>query len=654
MSLASSSRGAFARGLALAVGLLGGQPATAQESTYQDLTSLSIEELAHVKISSASRHLEDAQKAPSAVTVITRDEITRYGWRTLAELLRSAPGFYSAYDRNYSWIGVRGFLQSADFNARFLLLIDGHRVNENMYDSGLVGAEFPLDLDLIERVEIVRGPSSSMYGTNAMLAVVNVITRRPQGEAALEVGSDVGSFLGRSGRVTLNVEKGRWAGLVSGTFYRNPGAAQLYFKEFDTPETNFGIAQNVDGGSSGRGFIDLQHGNLRLQGLYGSRLKVVPTGFYETNFNDPLDRNTDTRGYADVSYRWRLKPGTELDMRGYYDAYRFWGSYAYGTEDSPERSVQIEAASADWVGGEAIVAKKLGRHRMVLGGGGEYNIQVSQLDYYVGTWPPILNRRESPGLLAGFGEVELNLSKQFVVNAGGRVDWYSTMGATASPRIAFMYLPSSRTSLKYVVGRAFRAPDPYDTFYTDQLKTQAEIPDLQPEILWSHTVVFERSLRSWLGVTAEGFFNQLDNAIEERVDPTTQMSRFTNGQGDRGRGLELGVDAKRASGWAARASYTWVDTWKSGLPDMVSNSPSHLAKLNGTMPLWRRGSAGVEVLYTGAQENYQGARIGPGLLTNITLSTRPVWGGWQFRRAVTTSSTRRGPRPPGRMFQRRR
>src|SRR4051794_31671499 len=88
----------------------------AQEAA--DLTSLSIEDLSRLQLSTASRHLDDPRKAPAPVTVITRDEINLYGWRTLAELLRSVTGFYTAYDRSYSYVGVRGFLQSGDYNAR--------------------------------------------------------------------------------------------------------------------------------------------------------------------------------------------------------------------------------------------------------------------------------------------------------------------------------------------------------------------------------------------------------------------------------------------------------------------------------------------------------------------------------------------------------
>src|SRR5579859_5783667 len=97
---------------------------SAQQDAAPDLTDLSIEDLASVTLSTASRHLDDPRKAPGAISVIGADEITRYGWRTLADLLRSVTGIYTAYDRSYTYVGVRGFLQSGDYNARVLLLID--------------------------------------------------------------------------------------------------------------------------------------------------------------------------------------------------------------------------------------------------------------------------------------------------------------------------------------------------------------------------------------------------------------------------------------------------------------------------------------------------------------------------------------------------
>jgi iron complex outermembrane receptor protein len=113
-------------------------------------------------------------EAPSSVTIVTSEDIRRYGYRTLAELLRSVRGFYTSYDRSYTSLGVRGFGQPGDYNSRILLLLDGHRLNDNIYDSAMLGTEFILDIDLIERVEISRGPGSSLYGNNAFFAVVKL------------------------------------------------------------------------------------------------------------------------------------------------------------------------------------------------------------------------------------------------------------------------------------------------------------------------------------------------------------------------------------------------------------------------------------------------------------------------------------------------
>jgi outer membrane receptor protein involved in Fe transport len=169
-------------GISLAASL-----ALGQAQSDQDLMWLNIEDLARVKVYSASRHLEDVREAPSSVSIITAEEIRRYG------------------------------------------------------------AEFPLDLDLIDHIEVVRGPGSSLFGTNALFGVINVITRRPGAESTVEVVGDTSSFLGRTGRVSVTASKGSLSALVSGTLYRNAGASPLFFPEFVSPETNNGYAGNMDG-----------------------------------------------------------------------------------------------------------------------------------------------------------------------------------------------------------------------------------------------------------------------------------------------------------------------------------------------------------------------------------------------------------------------
>lgn len=127
---------------------------------------------------SAAKYEQKITQAPAAVTIITGDQIRKYGYRTFAQVLQSVPGFFITNDRLYDYLGIRGFNRPADFNSRFQLLVDGHRLNDAMFDQAPIGTDSPIDVDLIERVEVVRGPSSSLYGTNAFFGVINVITKR--------------------------------------------------------------------------------------------------------------------------------------------------------------------------------------------------------------------------------------------------------------------------------------------------------------------------------------------------------------------------------------------------------------------------------------------------------------------------------------------
>ena len=149
---------------------------------------------------------------------------------------RASNGFFVTYDRNYQYLGVRGFNRPGDYDTRILLLVDGHRLNDNVYESAAIGTESPIDVDLIDRVEIIRGPSSSLYGTNAFFGVINVITKRGRDLKGLEFSTEIGGYDSYKGRISYgNKFHNGVEMLFSGSFYDSAGRGRLFYKEFDRP-----------------------------------------------------------------------------------------------------------------------------------------------------------------------------------------------------------------------------------------------------------------------------------------------------------------------------------------------------------------------------------------------------------------------------------
>src|SRR3984885_8563706 len=161
------------------------------------LTDMSLEELMQINVDSvygASGFKQKITEAPASVTIITSEDIQRYGYRTLADILRNVTGFYVTYDRNYSYLGVQGYGLPGQYNSSITLSIDGHRLNDNLYDGALIGSEFPIDVDLIDRVEVIRGPNSSLYIASAFLGVINIITKRGRDLPSVSAAASVASY----------------------------------------------------------------------------------------------------------------------------------------------------------------------------------------------------------------------------------------------------------------------------------------------------------------------------------------------------------------------------------------------------------------------------------------------------------------------------
>src|ERR1700685_1763166 len=122
-----------------------------------------------VQVVGAALHPQTLQDAPASVTVITAEDIRKYGYRTLGEALASVRGFYATNDRTYETIGVRGFNLPEDYDSHVMVMVNGHNMADNIFDYMLFfGNGFPININLIKQIEIIRGPSSALSGSNAI------------------------------------------------------------------------------------------------------------------------------------------------------------------------------------------------------------------------------------------------------------------------------------------------------------------------------------------------------------------------------------------------------------------------------------------------------------------------------------------------------
>ena len=342
--------------------------ATAIAQGSKDLSEASLEELTNIQVYSASKHLQSASEAPSSVTVVTADEIQKYGYRTLAGILQSVRGFYMTYDREDNFLGVRGFGRLGDWNSRVLVLIDGHRINDNYLGQAMLGTEFLVDVDLIERVEIIRGPSSSLYGADAFFAVINVITRKPPQLKGVELSFAPASFGTFQGRASYGGQYRGIGMLLSGTFYNSQGQT-LFFPQFDSPATNFGITRNTDYENSQHILATISFRGFTLQGLFSARDRGVPIGYFGTVFDDPRTHNVDHHQYFDLSYQHSIGEKWELSARTSYDQARLQAPLAFAT-GLPDGSTTVDTFSfrGNWWDSEMKLSRNLfDKHKITLG-----------------------------------------------------------------------------------------------------------------------------------------------------------------------------------------------------------------------------------------------------------------------------------------------
>lgn len=589
------------------------------------LTDLSIEELLNVEVYSASKFTQKTTEAPSAVTVITAPDIKSHGYRTLADILASARGLFVTYDRDYQFLGLRGFNRPGDYNSRILLQVDGYRVNDANYDTASIGQEFFLDVDLIDRVEVVRGPGSSIYGSNAFFGVVNVITKRGRDYGGLEVSGEAASFGTGKGRVTYGKKMGNGAEMVLSATYSDSRGQDLSFPEFN------GIAHNLDRDQAQRVYGKLVYDRFTLTAAYSERTKGLPTASFDSVFNDPRSQTKDSQAVLDLAYNGPLSERLALSGRVFYGGYFFDGTFPY---DAPPVTVNKDMAWSEWWGAEAKLVGRFDRHKLVFGAEYQDNKRQEFKNYDLDPYFLLLDEKHRSDRRALYIQDEVTLGQGLLLNAGLRYDHFSTVGDTFNPRLALIYNPMPTTTLKLLYGTAFRAPTAFELYYASAALGSKLSANLKPEEITSYEFVAEHQLQPNFRLTAAVYQNEISNLINQVTDPADSLNVFKNLGQARARGVEFEAERAWNDETRLRLSYAWQIT-RDDRGVELENSPRHLAKLNYTIPLFGKAlRGGIELQYMGSRKTLAGASANDYLLANLTLLNNTLVKGLEISASV--------------------
>lgn len=583
-----------------------------------DLATLPLEALMQETVSTATRLTQPISDAPAAVFVLTAKDIKDFGWRTLADALESLPGLYVSYDRDYAYLGARGFQRPGDYNSRFLLLVDGVRLNDAVYDQAPIGTDFPVDMDMVERIEYVPGPGSAVYGSNALFGIVNVITRTGESLKGAEVAVAAGSFGEKHARASYGWHGSNGADLVlSASAYERSGQ-DLFYPEFDTPDQNNGVAQGLDYDRVQNFLAKFAYGDFGLNMGYSNRTKGVPNAPYGALFNSPYS-TTDTHSFINGSFHHEVNDGLQLAAEVY------WGRYDYRSPSlyAPGPVENVDGDHALWYGGDVhATITSIPRNKMVFGMDYTRDAQRDQYNYNVDPYAVILDDRRSSNREGVYAEDELQLPANFSLNAGLRYDEETVSGGNISPRVALAYKATPRDTFKFVYGLAYRAPNAYELYYAvPSVGGQLANPSLKAEHIATNEFIYEREL----GVSGRAilslFHYDIRDLISETLDPSSGLFIFENLNRANADGAELSYEQKFSGGARIRASYSWQIARDSNSGAILQNSPRNLFKLNVVMPIYANAARiGTEIRCVSSRLVDQGHAAGY-CLGNVTVGS---------------------------------
>lgn len=503
-------------------------------------------------------------KAGSAVTVVTAEEIRRTGARTLADVLDTAPGVAlgtAGGEGGTTSVYIRGAA-----NGQSLVLIDGVRVGDpSNTDAGFNFGAYPLDN--VERIEVLRGPQSALYGSDAMGGVINIVTKRPEGPLQAEVSSEFGSF--RSHRETVSVSA------AAGDFSLLAGGSNLGTSGFSS----------YSGGSEDDGTRRLAgYGKLSWQAAEDLAIDVAVDGARTRLQYDGFGYDTpENHGTTDLLSARGTVTKKAFDGR-WTSALTLFANQNRRTYDEDTSTARYDGVRAGLEYQGTVAAGGFGT--TVFGAGYEHESVDTLYDYDDGSFSSTTVVKDGLDHGWAFALHQFSPTDAWHLSAAVRLDDYEQSGSFATWRLTSAYeLFDTETVLRASVGTGAKAPTPF------QLFSQYANPDgLDPERSIGGDVGIEQTLLDGRAkLSASVFYNRFDDMIGFEDNHYVNIGNASTA------GVELSGEWRLTDALKLTASYTFLEARDLDADVQLARRP--------------RNSGSVGVSYTGVDKLTLGAKV---------------------------------------------
>jgi outer membrane receptor for ferrienterochelin and colicins len=511
----------------------------------------------------ASRTEERLGDAAVVVEVVTRAEIEASGAENLAEILEEQPGVQIAPGARGGAGGLGIRMLGLD-PQHTLILVDGLRATGRL--NGVIDLT-RFTSEGIRQVEVIKGPASVLYGSDAMAGVVNLITRDAEAPFAAEAHATYGSFNTVDTSGLLALRRGRWRSRLSGGFHRSDG----FDLDPSTATTNApagytaGVAQRT---------VYEPHREFRLISTAEYQQRDL-RGVIEEGGGATFDRRNFTRIFsASLSPERLWDAPARLRVRGHYTRFSDLALLDQRGDDELDR---LEHTLDQLFQAIAQYDHQIGRHELSVGAEGTVELLHT---------PRLPDGARSRERLALYLQDEWQLTRGGPVAArliaGVRLDADSLFGVYPMPRLALRVDPHPRWTMRASYGRGFRAPSFRELFLEFPNPSVGYTirgdPNLAPESSWGGLGGVEWRPRPWLDLGVNAFHNRLRDLIIIDTSDALGNWKYTNIGAARTQGLELSANA-RGGPLHLGASYTLTDTRDLLLGEPLPGRSLHQASL---------------------------------------------------------------------------